>query len=41
MRIKEQDLKLNMRKNEFERVNAVQMKMDLMKHKEKIEGIYR
>ena len=30
-----------MKKNDFDRVHAAQMKSDLMKHKEKIESIYR
>jgi hypothetical protein len=41
MKMKEQDLRLNMKKNEYDKVNALEIKKDLMKHKEKIENIYR
>ncbi len=39
--IKEQELKLKLRKNDFEKVSALEVKKELMKHKEKIESIYR
>ncbi|CDW74020.1 UNKNOWN [Stylonychia lemnae] len=41
MQIKEFELKLKLRKNDFDKVQGVEMKKDLMKHKEKIESIYR
>eukprot|EP00347_Sterkiella_histriomuscorum_P004429 403360492 len=39
--LKEQELKLKMKKNDFDKVSGLEMKKDLMKHKEKIESIYR
>ena len=39
-KLREAELKLNMRKNEFERLAGAKMKSELMKHKENIEKIY-
>ena len=39
--MKTAQLKLNMKKSEFERVCGVQMKMQLIKHKDKAEDAYR
>eukprot|EP00350_Pseudokeronopsis_sp_OXSARD2_P010551 CAMPEP_0170567990 /NCGR_PEP_ID=MMETSP0211-20121228/80843_1 /TAXON_ID=311385 /ORGANISM="Pseudokeronopsis sp., Strain OXSARD2" /LENGTH=156 /DNA_ID=CAMNT_0010889621 /DNA_START=1505 /DNA_END=1975 /DNA_ORIENTATION=+ len=41
MKIKEQDLRLNMKKSEFDKVNSAHMKKEILKHKEKIEQIFR
>lgn len=40
-KLKEAELKLVMRKNEFEKSQNAALKNELMKHKEKIEGIYK
>ena len=40
-KLKETELKLAMRKTDFERVHSLNMKKDLMKHKENIEAIYK
>ena len=40
-KLKESELKLAMRKTDFERVHSLNMKKDLMKHKENIEAIYK
>lgn len=40
-KIKEYELKLVMRKNDFEKAQSAALKAELMKHKEKIESIYR
>jgi len=39
--LKEQELKLKLRKNDFEKLQGLEMKKEIMKHKEKIESIYR
>lgn len=39
--LKQANLKLNQRKQEFERHMAVEMKVDLMKHKDKMETMFR
>lgn len=39
--MKEQELKLKLRKNDFEKLQGLEMKKEIMKHKEKIESIYR
>lgn len=39
-KLREAELKLGLRKNEFERIVGAKMKVDLMKHKENIEKIY-
>ena len=39
--LKSATLKLNQRKQEFERHAAVDMKVELIKHKDKIETIFR
>ena len=41
MRVKDQDIKIGMRKNDFERLNATNTKNEIMKHKEKVESIYK
>ena len=40
-KLKETELKLAMRKTDFERIHSLNMKKDLMKHKENIEAIYK
>lgn len=39
--VKELNLKLTQRRTDFERQHQTQLKSDLMKHKEKIEAIYK
>lgn len=39
--IKEQELKLKLRKNDYEKVSNIETRKELMKHKEKIESIFR
>ena len=41
VKLREADVKIQMRKNEFERQQAATMKKELMKHKENIENIYK
>ena len=41
VQLKEAQLKIQMRKNEFERMQSATMKKDLLTHKEKIETIYK
>lgn len=41
MKLKEYELRVNLKKNEFDRVNTLEIKKDIMKHKEKTEAIYR
>jgi len=40
-KIKEYELRLVMKKNDFEKAQSAAMKTELMKHKEKIENIYK
>ena len=40
-KLKETELKLAMRKTDFERIHSLNMKKDLMKHNENIEAIYK
>ena len=40
-KLKETELRLAMKKTDFERVHSLTMKKDLMKHKENIETIYK
>ena len=39
--IKEQELKLRLRKNDFERVHSIEQKKEIMVHKERVEALYR
>lgn len=39
--IKEQDLKLRLRKNDFDRVHSIEQKKEIMQHKERTEALYR
>ena len=39
--VKEQELKLKLRRNDFDKVQGLEVKKDIMKHKEKIEAIFR
>ena len=39
--IKEQELKLRLRKNDFERVHSIEQKKEIMQHKERTEALYR
>lgn len=40
-RLREYEVKIQMKKNDFEKQQAAAMKKDLMKHKENIENIYK
>lgn len=39
--IKEQELKLRLRKNDFDRVHSIEQKKEIMQHKERTEALYR
>jgi hypothetical protein len=41
VQVRELNLKLTQRRTDFERLHQTTMKSDLMKHKEKIEAIYK
>ena len=40
-KLREATVKIQMKKNDFEKAQAAQMKKDLMKHRENIENIYK
>ena len=40
-KLREADLKIQMKKNDFEKLQAATMKKEIMKHKENIEIIYK
>lgn len=40
-KLREADVKIQMKKNDFEKQQAANMKKELMKHKENIENIYK
>lgn len=39
--IKEQELKLRLKKNDFDKVHGLELKKDALSHKEKTESLYR
>lgn len=39
--MKEQELRLRLRKNDFDRVHSIEQKKEVMKHKERVEALYR
>jgi len=39
--VKEQELKLRLRKNDFDRVHSIEQKKEIMVHKERVEALYR
>ena len=39
--MKEQEMKLRLRKNDFDRVHGIEQKKEIMNHKERIEALYR
>lgn len=39
--MKEQELKLRLRKNDFDKVHSIEQKREIMKHKERVEALYR
>ena len=39
--LKEQELKLRLRKNDYERVHGIEVKKEIMAHKERTEALYR